>query len=147
MTARVFYVHWDKDEAQAAARGLREAGFNVRCESESGDGILKELKKSPADALVISLAREPSHGRQVAGAARDSKTHREIPVIFVGGEDEKVAETRKEFPEAIYCSWAQLKQTLTKKLGARPVAAVTAPPGVVTRTARTRPAATVAKGK
>jgi hypothetical protein len=140
MTARLFYVHWDKDEALAATRGLREAGFNVRYEAENGDAVSKELKKTPPDALVISLARQPSHGRQVAAAMRDTKALARVPVIFVGGEDEKVAETRKEFPDAIYCSWAQLKMTLSKKLGAKPMAAVTAPPGVMTRTARVRPA-------
>jgi hypothetical protein len=139
MAARLFYVHWDKDEALAACRGLREAGFNVRCESESGDAVYKEIKKSPPDALVISLAKQPSHGRQVAGATMQTKSLEGLRVIFVGGADDVVAETRKEFPDAVYCSWAQLKQTLAKKLGARPTAGVTAPPGVMTRTARTRP--------
>jgi hypothetical protein len=139
MAARLFYVHWDKDEALAACRGLREAGFNVRYEAESGDVVYKEVKKTPPDALVISLAKLPSHGRQVAAATLQVKTLQDLRVIFVGGDDETVASTRKDFPDAIYCSWAQLKQTLAKKLGARPDAAVTAPPGVMTRTARTRP--------
>jgi hypothetical protein len=141
MAARLFYVHWDKDEALAASRGLREAGFNVRYEAESGDTAWKEVKKTPPDALVISLAKLPSHGRRVASVTRETKNLQDLRVIFVGGEDGVVADTRKEFPEAIYCSWAQLKQTLAKKLGARPDAGVTAPPGVMTRTARTRPGA------
>lgn len=138
MTARLFYVHWDKDEALAACRGLREAGFNVRYEAESGDVVYKEVKKTPPDALVVSLAKLPTHGRRVVSSLQ-TKALQDLRVIFVGGEDEVVADTRREFPDAVYCSWAQLKQTLAKKLNARPVAAVTAPPGVMTRTARTRP--------
>jgi hypothetical protein len=112
--ARVFYVHWDKDEAMAGARGLREAGHSVRYEAEDGANVWKELKKSRPDALVVSLAKLPSHGRRVAAATLENKSLAEIPVIFVGGEDEKVAETRKLFPAATYCSWAQLRDRIQR---------------------------------
>jgi CheY-like chemotaxis protein len=123
--ARVFYVHWDKEEAAAGARGLREAGHSVRYEAEDGAAVWKELKKSRPDALVVSLAKLPSHGRRVAAATLDNKSLADIPVIFVGGEDEKVAELRKRFPLATYCSWAQLRDriqrvTAAQREGTRP---------------------------
>jgi CheY-like chemotaxis protein len=121
--ARVFYVHWDKEEAAAGARGLREAGHSVRFEAEDGAAVWKELKKSRPDALVVSLAKLPSHGRKVAAATLENKSLSDLPVIFVGGEDEKVAATRKQFPSATYCSWAQLRDRIAKLMASRPEAA------------------------
>ena len=121
--ARVFYVHWDKEEAAAGARGLREAGHSVRFEAEDGANVWKELKKSRPDALVVSLAKLPSHGRKVAAATLENKSLSDLPVIFVGGEDEKVAATRKQFPAATYCSWAQLRDRIAKLMASRPEAA------------------------
>jgi hypothetical protein len=118
--ARVFYVHWDKDEAAAGARGLREAGHSVRYEAQDGAAVWKELKKSRPDALVVSLAKLPSHGRRVAAATLENKALADIPVIFVGGEDEKVAAVRKQFPLATYCSWAQLRDRIQRVMLARP---------------------------
>jgi hypothetical protein len=126
--ARVFYVHWDKDEAAAGARGLREAGHSVRYEAEDGAAVWRELKKSRPDALVVSLAKLPSHGRRVAAATLENKSLADIPVIFVGGEDEKVAETRKQFPAATYCSWAQLRDRIQKVMQPRPAGAGVEPP-------------------
>lgn len=133
--ARVFYIHWDKDEAMAGARGLREAGHSVRYEAEDGGAVWKELKKSRPDALVVSLAKLPSHGRRVAAATLENKTLADIPVIFVGGEDEKVAETRKQFPGATYCSWAQLRDRIQRVTQARPEAGAKAEPGKPARPA------------
>jgi CheY-like chemotaxis protein len=112
--AKLFYIHWDKDEALAGARGLREAGHSVRYEAEDGQTAWKELKKHRPDALVVSLAKLPTHGRRVAAATMETKSLKTLPVIFVGGEDEMVAQTRKQFPEAVYCSWAQLRDRIQK---------------------------------
>jgi CheY-like chemotaxis protein len=145
--ANLFYVHWDKDEALAACRGLREAGYNVKYECDSGDTAWKALKKARYDAIIISLAKAPSHGRQVAEAAQNDGKLSQVPIFFVGGEDEKVAETKRAMPGAIYCSWAQLKATLAKTLRSRTPAGVVAPPGVVTRSAAVRPAPKLVKDK
>ncbi len=112
--ARLFYIHWNKDEALEIVRALREAGHVVRYHAESGEEAWKLLKESPPDVLLISLERLPSHGRRVAAVTTEYKKLRELPVIFVGGEDEKVALTKKEFPNATFCSFDLLLKTIEK---------------------------------
>lgn len=110
--ARIFYVHWNKDEALAAVRTLRAAGHTVEYHYDSGTEAWKLLKQSPPDALVVSLARLPSHGRRVAEVTAETKRLRELPVIFVDGEPEKVAVAKEKFPTARYCSSASLVSLL-----------------------------------
>ena len=48
------------------------------------------------DVLVIDLTRMPSHGRELAFAIRRTKYTRQIPIIFVDGEPEKVEAIRRQ---------------------------------------------------
>ncbi len=114
--ARIYYVHWDKDETLDTVRALRESGHRVRYEYESGREAWNVLKTSPPDALVISLSRLPSHGRRVAAVTAEYKKLRELPVVFVGGEGDKTQIARAEFPNALFCSASTLKSTLSKIL-------------------------------
>lgn len=110
--AQLFYIHWHKDEALEDVQELREAGHVVRYHADSGDEAWKLLKENPPDALVISLERLPSHGRRVAAVTTEYKKLRELPVIFVGGEKDKVDVTRKEFPQAAFCTFDLLLKTI-----------------------------------
>lgn len=98
-------------------RPLREAGHVVRYHADSGEEAWKLLKQSPPDALVISLERLPSHGRRVVAATRETRKLREVPVIFVGGETEKVDVAKKEFPDATFCSFDSLLNTIARVVG------------------------------
>jgi hypothetical protein len=89
-------VHWQEDEAEAMARPLRAAGWRVKL----GLVALKELKADPPVAVLISLRRLPSHGREVADALWFTKWGRAIPIVFLDGEPAKVEATRKRFPKA-----------------------------------------------
>jgi hypothetical protein len=57
---------------------------------------------------VIDLTRLPSHGREVGAALRAAKATRFIPLVFVGGEAEKVARVRTLLPDAAYTSWDEI---------------------------------------
>jgi CheY-like chemotaxis protein len=133
--ARLFYVHWHEDEATTTARKLRAAGHKVDYHWNSGAQAWRLLKDKPPDALVISLDRLPSHGRAVAEVIHESKRLRELPIIFVGGQPEKVATTRSRFPNAIYCAVTRLEKVLKK------VRPFTAPDPAIMRT-RKKPAGT-----
>ena len=101
-------VHWDADETQKLAAPLRAAGWRVN----TGNFELKKLKASPPAALVISLRRLPSHGREVADALWYTKWGRAIPIIFFDGAPDKVEATRKKFPDARFTTWEELPSVL-----------------------------------
>lgn len=104
----VVLVHWHDEEAAALAGELRAAGFRVRL----GPGEMRDLKAAPPIAVVISLRRLPSHGREVADAIWYTKWGRAIPIVFVDGEPEKVAATRARFAAAKFVAWKALPKAL-----------------------------------
>ncbi len=60
----VVLVHWDAEEARDLAAPLQTDGWQVKL----GKFELKDLKANPPAAVLISLRRLPSHGREVADA-------------------------------------------------------------------------------
>jgi hypothetical protein len=112
--ARIFYVHWHQQEALETIRRLRAVGHDVQVHWNSQENAGPLLKQAAPDALIISLDRLPSHGREIAGAISESKRLRDLPIIFVGGEAEKVSITKLKFPDAIYCTSAKLQSVLRR---------------------------------
>lgn len=112
----VVLVHWNANEAQDLAAPLRSSGWRVRL----GCGDFKALKANPPAAVLISLRRLPSHGRQVADALWHAKWGREIPIVFFDGEPDKVEATRRQFPTARYAAWEDLPSLLAECKGALP---------------------------
>ena len=112
--ARLFYVHWNRNEALEAVRALRAARHEVRYEHEDGARVWALVKADPPDVLVVSLDRLPSHGRRTAAVTKQVKALRTLPVVFVGGEEAKVDVARKEFPKAAFCSAEKLLESLRK---------------------------------
>ena len=102
--ARLFYVHWNKDEALDTVRALRAEGHSVtyhyNTEEGAGAHAWKQLKTNPPDVLIISLARMPSHGRRIASVILENKSLGQLPLIFVDGADDKVAKAKSQFPDA-----------------------------------------------
>lgn len=68
---------------------------------------------SPPDAVILSLDRLPSHTRAVAEWFQEAKKRR-VPMIFAGGQPDKVDTTRAKFPDAIYCATEDLHTTLNE---------------------------------
>jgi hypothetical protein len=118
--ARLFYVHWNREEGMATVRALRESGhtviFHWSTDEGAGADAWKRLKASPPDAIIISLDRLPSHGRRIAAVTLETRAMREVPVIFIGGEPEKVAKAREELPAAQFSTAALLPGTLDTML-------------------------------
>jgi len=119
---RIFYVHWNKDEALETVRALRAGGHVVtyHWDTETGELTWKKFKAKPPDVMVVSLARLPSHGRRVAAVTKETKKLADIPVIFVDGAREKLPPARREFPRAHFTTSDQLMGVL-KELQDRPV--------------------------
>lgn len=110
-------IHWNEDEGLERRKQLEAFGFEVAF--DFGDGlsfVLRELRASLPDAVVIDLTRLPYHGREVARALRGAKATRHLPLVFVGGEAEKVKTTRALLPDATYTTWGRAKTAIAKAI-------------------------------
>lgn len=116
--ARVVLVHWNRDIETLAER-LRSAGHDPELLSPQGAPGLRGVRDEPPDAFVIDLERRPSHGREVGGYLRRLKATRQVPIVFAGGEEEKVARVRGLMPDAQFSGWDGVVPALDRAL-ARP---------------------------
>jgi hypothetical protein len=112
MPQRLVLVHWNETEANELAKELAAGGWTVAVEHGAGTMKLKDLKAEPPRAVIVSLRRLPSHGREWADALWYTKWGRQIPILFVDGAAEKVAKLREQFPAAGFTAWKELDQAL-----------------------------------
>jgi hypothetical protein len=109
---RVVLIHWKPEEAEQRLESLRNTGVEASlCTPVGGDG-LRGFDASPPDAFVIDLTRLPSQGLAVGAHLRRRKATRMVPLLFAGGEPEKVTRARKLLPDAHFVEWNRISKTL-----------------------------------
>ncbi len=113
-------LHWNEAEAPARLERLRAEGFIAYHSTLAGPPLLKLLREAPPDAIVIDLARLPSHGREVGAALRATKATRYIPLVFVGGEPEKVRRIQDLLPDATYTTWEAIGPAVETAIAQQP---------------------------
>jgi CheY-like chemotaxis protein len=118
--SRVTLIHWNAPEAKDRAKGLRAAGHTVEVLSAGSSETLRKFRENPPQAFVIDLSRLPSQGRAVGIYLRQQKATRHVPLIFVGGQAEKVEAVRKLLPDAVYSEWKRIRADLRRALKAPP---------------------------
>jgi hypothetical protein len=123
---RVRLIHWNESEAAERAKRVQALGYEVDHNILSGPQGLRELRDSPPAAVVIDLGRIPSQGRDVGMALRSYKDTRLVPIVFVGGDPEKVERIKSHLPDALYTTWPRIANTL-KQAVSRPVVAPVVP--------------------
>ncbi len=121
---RVALVHWNASEAKPRLAQLRAAGYRTEHAPVDGADAVRALRARPPDAVVIDLTRLPAHGREVAGALRRAKVTRSLPIVFAGGEPQKVARARELLPDAVYTDWPQIANAVAKAMRSVPAAPV-----------------------
>ncbi|MCI0403675.1 MAG: hypothetical protein L0212_09145 [Acidobacteria bacterium] len=114
--SRVGLIHWNREESRERARRLRASGHQVRTIADPKVDYLRAIRAKPPDAFVIDLSRLPSHGRAIGVWVRQQKATRHIPLVFVGGEPEKVAAARALLPDAVYSGWRGIRGALRQAL-------------------------------
>ena len=122
--SQIFLVHWNEDEAAERAQTLAKLGHEVTTLWNSKDPSQFNPKASPPDLIIIDLGRIPSHGREIAGYFRRQKNTRNIPILFLGGDEEHVAKTHKLLPDATFGEWPSLKSGVAKAIRNTPKAAI-----------------------
>jgi hypothetical protein len=112
-------IHWNAIEAKQKASILESAGYQVDYEL-SAPQTLKELRNSPPAAVVIDLSRLPSQGRDIAINIRHAKATRDISIIFVDGDPQKVNQIKTLVPDALYTNYTQIGKTLGEAIAHPP---------------------------
>ncbi len=120
MKHRVRLIHWNAEEAKQRAEILRAAGYEVYDKIQEGPEFLCDLRAHPPTAVVIDLGRLPSHGRDVGLGVRQAKATRRVPIVFVGGEPEKVARVQSVLPDAAFTSWNKIRSALKRAIAHPP---------------------------
>jgi CheY-like chemotaxis protein len=113
-------ICWDKDRAEFLEKLLGGEGFRVTVVSESVSGRIAYFRDLNVEAVVIDLSRMPSHGREIGAALSASKSTRHLPLIFLGGQPEKVERVRRELPEAVFAGWEDAAATIRSAMIAGP---------------------------
>lgn len=117
---RVRLIHWKAEEAKQRADHLAATGYRADYELPSGPALLRTLREAPPLAVVIDLSRLPSQGRDLAVTLRQSKATRHVPLVFVGGDPQKVARIQDLLPDAVYTSWEQIGEALEQAIAHPP---------------------------
>lgn len=126
---RVCLIHWNAEEAAERAARLRAAGFEADFAAPKGGAQLRDLATRPPDAVVIDLHRLPSAGRDIGLWLRKQASTRRIPLVFAGGDPEKVARIKALLPDATYTSWSRMRGSLSRAIS-RPLADPVVPDSV-----------------
>ncbi|MGH9660911.1 MAG: hypothetical protein ACRD96_20350 [Bryobacteraceae bacterium] len=127
---RVRLIHWNAEEARPRVAALREMGYEVLFQKLDTPVAHRILREDTPAAFVIDLTRMPSHGRDIALVLRTRKATRRTPIVFVEGDEEKVARIRAVLPDAVYTSWSRVGTALRRAI-AMPPAEPVAPPSAM----------------
>ncbi len=104
----VVLIHWKPAEAEVHAEALRQAGIAVEIAMPKDGRAVRALALRTADAFLIDLGRLPSQGQAVALELRKTARTRRVPLVFVGGAEEKVERVFRVLPDAAFLTWAEM---------------------------------------
>ncbi len=137
--ADLYLIHWNEAEVRERADRLRAWGYRVRTEGSDGARAGHAILADPPGAIVVDLARLPSHGRETAHAIRSYKAGRSIPIVFLPGDPLKMDKVRQAVPDAVWSTWETLETDLAQIVSPEPPAPAAPLPVARRRTAaRTR---------
>ncbi len=128
--SRVRLIHWNGPEGRERKLRLASLGYHAEFDDLDGTALLRKVRGEPPDVVLIDLTRLPSHGREVALSLRTGKTTRDVPIVFVDGDRDKVAKLKALLPDATYTTWGRLESALPRAIRKRPARPVVPPPSI-----------------
>jgi hypothetical protein len=108
---KIRLIHWNESQGAERAEQLRIGGYDVEFKPLEANE-LKSIRQEPPDAIVIDLTRSPAQGRDLGLNFRKYKSSRFTPLVFAGGEADKVARVRNLLPDAAFSDWDEIDQAL-----------------------------------
>jgi hypothetical protein len=114
-------IHWNAAEAAERGERLRRLGYEVSVDLPSGPDFLRQLRQEPPLAVVIDLSRLPSQGRDMGVAIRHAAATRRVPLVFVGGAPDKIAQAEAVLPDATFTMWDRIGEDLAGAIANPPV--------------------------
>ena len=105
-------IHWNAAEAAERAERLRRLGYEVSSDLPAGPDFLRQLRQEPPLAVVIDLSRLPSQGRDMGVQIRHAAATRRVPLVFVGGAPDKIAQAQAVLPDATFTTWERIGEDL-----------------------------------
>jgi hypothetical protein len=118
----------DVEAAAGRVRLLEKAGYEVHAGPSPTKQIGGHFRDLAPAVIVIDMDRLPSHGRAVAVVLRTTKSTRHFPIVFAGGQPEKVARARADMPDACFTAWKSVARAIAEFLQ-NPPANPIEPPG------------------
>jgi CheY-like chemotaxis protein len=112
-------IHWKPAEVLDKVENLRSAGYEVAHEVLNPSSF-QEMRENPPDAVVIDLSRIPSQGRDVGLGIRKYKDTRNVPLVFVEGDPDKVKRVQELLPDAVYTTWDRILDGLKQAIAHPP---------------------------
>jgi hypothetical protein len=109
-------ISWHPDLAAKAATLKARGRIIDSAPLLKPSSAVSELAALNPAVLVLDLDKLPSRSREIAVALRTSKSARHIPILFAGGEPEKITRIRTDLPDAHYASWPEAPHALTNLL-------------------------------
>jgi len=123
---KIRFIHWNEAEAAMLSQRLEALGYAVDYQPFQGRETMQQLKVDLPAAVIIDLSRLPSQGRDVALGLRHFKPTRLLPIIFVGGDPQKLPAIQKQAPEAAFTTWEGIAAALQQAIE-NPLTQVTVP--------------------
>ena len=117
--SQIRLIHWNAKESKEKASRLAALGYQVNHQIPD-PAEMKKLKERPPAAIVIDLTRLPAQGRDFGVWLRKQKSTRYVPLVFVGGEPEKVHRVKQLLRDAEYATWDDVDSALKQALAKQP---------------------------
>ncbi len=108
----IFFIHFNEEELKEKIQPLKKAGYKVNFHFSTE--TVANFKDDLPEVLVICLDRLPSHGTRYAEWMWEAKKRQHIPIVFCGGNSEKISVVKEKFPNAVFCSNEKLLTSLEK---------------------------------
>ncbi len=110
--AKVFLIHWEPEVAQDWAERLMAAGFTVGVESQDASRAYRTIRELEPHVVVANLDHDADRIHTAVESVRGTSWGREIPFIFVGGDEDSWFTLREQIPDATFVEEPELPAAL-----------------------------------
>lgn len=119
--SRVYLVHNGADGMETQANALRTSGFEVDTFDNDGDyDLVKKSmvrwRKAPPEVFVLDMTRRPSVNKYLGVMIRGRESFKTIPIVYAGGDAEKMEPIKRAIPDAVFSSWRGAVKAIRKAL-------------------------------